>query len=180
MAAKSNPLAVPMQLRHEGKAECVDRLRARLGSARHMVLFIHGSCMNDLQWSWKGIDYGQRLSNERVLRPLYLRYNSDLHISHNGQQLTHYLERLFAALPAWRMRLGIVAHSMGGLVARSACYYADIFGHLWRNRLGKLICLGSPHHGAALERIGNWVDYLSSLNVYARPFSKLVIYEIVA
>ena len=47
---------------------------------------------------------------------------------------------------------------MGGLVARSACHYAEARGHAWRRKLRKLVFLGSPHHGAPLERGGNWVD----------------------
>jgi len=43
----------------------------------------------------------------------------------------------------------------------------------WRPRLGKLVCLGSPHHGAALERAGNWVHLLLGASRYSAPFAQL-------
>jgi len=62
---------------------------------------------------------------------------------------------------------------MGGLVARSACHYGDIAGHAWRRRLTRLVFLGTPHHGAPLERGGNWVDVLLGLSRYSAPLARL-------
>ncbi len=56
--------------------------------------------------------------------------------------------------------LVIIGHSMGGLVARSACHYAAQARNEWLRRLDKIIFIGTPHHGAPLERGGNWVDVL--------------------
>jgi len=39
--------------------------------------------------------------------------------------------------------------------------------------LNKLIFLGTPHHGALLERGGNWIDNILELNPYSAPFSRL-------
>jgi hypothetical protein len=36
-----------------------------------------------------------------------------------------------------------------------------------------LITLGSPHHGAPLERAGNWIDRLLDLTAYSAPFGVL-------
>jgi hypothetical protein len=63
---------------------------------------------------------------------------------------------------------------MGGLVARSVCHYGearDASG--WRRKLTKLICLGTPHHGAPLERGGNWVDVLLGVSRYSAPLARL-------
>ena len=62
---------------------------------------------------------------------------------------------------------------MGGLVSRSACHYAEVAGHAWRRKLGKLLCLGSPHHGAPFERGGHWVDVLLGVSRYAAPLARL-------
>jgi hypothetical protein len=62
---------------------------------------------------------------------------------------------------------------LGGLVARSACRYAEEAGHAWRKKLDKLVFLGAPHHGAPLERIGNWVDVILGKTPYAAAFGKL-------
>ena len=62
---------------------------------------------------------------------------------------------------------------MGGLVARSACLHAEAAGHAWRKKLKKLVFLGTPHHGAPLERIGNWVDVVIGKTPYAAAFGRL-------
>jgi len=67
----------------------------------------------------------------------------------------------------------ILAHSMGGLVARSACHYGAEAGQPWLARLSKMVFLGTPHHGAPLERGGNWVHVLTELSAYSAPFSRL-------
>jgi pimeloyl-ACP methyl ester carboxylesterase len=65
----------------------------------------------------------------------------------------------------------ILGHSMGGLVARSACHAgAD---HAWRSQLRTLITLGSPHHGAPLERGGNWISLLLGISRYSAPLVQL-------
>ena len=57
-----------------------------------------------------------------------------------------------------RPELTIIAHSLGGLVSRSAYHYGTIAGHRWPQHLRKLVFLGSPHHGSALERGGHWMS----------------------
>jgi pimeloyl-ACP methyl ester carboxylesterase len=46
----------------------------------------------------------------------------------------------------------IVGHSMGGLVARSACHYADVDGRRLAPLVRHVFCLGTPHLGADLEK----------------------------
>ena len=43
----------------------------------------------------------------------------------------------------------------------------------WPARLDDLVFLGTPHHGAPLERAGNWVDLLLGATPYAAPFARL-------
>ena len=62
---------------------------------------------------------------------------------------------------------------MGGLVARSACLWADEHGHDWLRRLGKLVFLGTPHHGSPLERGGNGLDLILDLSPYSAPLTRL-------
>ena len=62
---------------------------------------------------------------------------------------------------------------MGGLVARSALHYGRAAGQHWPDRLDDLACLGTPHHGAPLERAGQGVDLLLSATPYAGPFGRL-------
>ncbi|MFP3458491.1 hypothetical protein R0J89_19780, partial [Psychrobacter sp. SIMBA_152] len=55
-------------------------------------------------------------------------------------------------------QIDLVGHSMGGLVSRSALFYGEQDRLDWIKRVGNLITLGSPHHGAVLKRIGNYVQ----------------------
>ena len=39
--------------------------------------------------------------------------------------------------------------------------------------LDKLVFLGTPHHGAPLERGGNWVDILLGVSAYSAPLARI-------
>jgi hypothetical protein len=43
----------------------------------------------------------------------------------------------------------------------------------WPGRLRQLVFLGTPHHGAALERGGNWLHTVLGLSPYLAPFTRL-------
>ncbi len=83
------------------------------------------------------------------------------------------LEALLERWPVPVTQLVIVGHSMGGLVARSAIHHGTAAGHSWRGLLRKLFSLGTPHHGAPLERGGNRLDYVMELSPYVAPFTSL-------
>lgn len=157
LAAGNNPLATPMRLRREGVA------------TGKLLVLAHGLCMNDLQW---GGGHAAALA-ALGYTPVWLRYNTGLHTSQNGQELSRQLEELLDTWPVPVQELAIVAHSMGGLVARSACEDARRLGRRWPRQLKSLVFLGTPHHGAPLERAGNWVDVLLGATPYTRPFSRL-------
>jgi len=171
-----NPLAIEMCLRRRGEALELTpaALRAALADAGGKVaVLVHGTCMNDLQWNRRGHDHGAALASDLGYTPLYLHYNSGLHISTNGRALAELLEQLIAAWPVPLDELVILGHSMGGLVARSACHAGDTADHRWRRTLRALVCLGSPHHGAPLERGGSWIDLLLGISRYSAPLARL-------
>lgn len=174
-----NPLAIQMALRHRGQTiDIVDPCGSLVSpdalrpSARLLVL-VHGLCMNDLQWSRDGVDHGASLAAEFGNTPLYLRYNSGLPVGTNGQGLAMLLEDLVAHWPVPVEELTIIGHSMGGLVARSACHFADTEQQAWRCHLRNLFFLGTPHHGAPLERGRHSLFYLMDLSPYLAPFTRL-------
>ncbi len=182
LAASKNPLAIPMQLRHGGHALTLTRdgIREHFPQATgKIVVLIHGLCMNDLQWKSRGDgarqahDHGAALQRDSGFTPVYLRYNTGLHVSTNGREFAATLKGLFAAWPVPVDSLVIVAHSMGGLVSRSAFYYGRKARHAWCKSLDKIIFLGTPHLGAPLERGGHWIDILLGATPYASPFAKL-------
>lgn len=166
-----NPLAIPMQLRQHGQP--LDA--AALGSTapRRVLLLVHGLCMSDLGWQRNGHDHGELLGRQLGMAPVYAYYNSGRHISDNGRDLANALEQLLADWPVPLDDLVILGHSMGGLVARSALAQADEVGHHWPQKLTKLVFLGTPHHGAPLERAGNWLHRVMDLSPYVAPFTRL-------
>ena len=181
LAKTANPLAIRMALRHGGRA--LPLQRAALATAlpdagEKLLVLIHGLCMNDLQWrrvnaQGQAHDHGQALAAALGFTPVYLHYDSGLHVSTNGRALANQLEQLLEQWPRPIARFAIVAHSMGGLLARSALHYGRAAGHHWPDRLDDLACLGTPHHGAPLERAGQGVDMLLSATPYAGPFGRL-------
>jgi pimeloyl-ACP methyl ester carboxylesterase len=176
LAATHNPLAIEMHLRKDGVDLELSReaLRAAFPEAtRKLLVLVHGSSMADRGWTRKGHDHGAALAKDLGSTRLALNYNSGLHISTNGRAFAGLLEQLVAAWPEPVDELTLVAHSMGGLVARSACHVAEDEGHAWRRKLRALVFLGSPHHGAPMERGGNWIDVLLAGNRYSAPLARL-------
>ncbi|TMQ07360.1 MAG: alpha/beta hydrolase [Deltaproteobacteria bacterium] len=176
LSERGNPLAITMRLRHGGEplALAPESLRRALPRATgRLVVLIHGLCTNDLQWARGGHDHGAALERDLGYTPVYVHYNTGLHISTNGRELAGLLEQLVAAWPVAPEELVLIGHSMGGLVARSACHAAEQAGHAWRRRLGALITLGSPHHGAPLERGGQGIDLLLGLHRYTAPLGRV-------
>ena len=161
LAATQNPLAIEMRLRVAG------------GPRPRVIVLVHGSSMNDRQWLRDGHDHGAALARDLDATAVYVLYNSGLHVSENGRELAARLERLVSSWPVPVEWIALVGHSMGGLVARSACHYAEEAGLGWRDRLRDLVCIGAPHRGAPLERIGNLVQRLGGVSRYSAPIAKL-------
>jgi pimeloyl-ACP methyl ester carboxylesterase len=176
LVATDNPLATAMAFRRDGRPlrlETAD-LAARLPDAGGRVLvLLHGLCMNDRQWSREGHDHGAALARDFAFTPVYVHYNSGLHVSINGRALAHQMELLLGRWPHRVERLVLIGHSMGGLLARSALHYGVQAGHRWPARLDDLVFLGTPHHGAPLARAGHWVDIVLGATPYAGPFARL-------
>ncbi|MDD9944157.1 MAG: alpha/beta hydrolase [Myxococcales bacterium] len=177
LARTHNPLAIEMAFRRDFAPLNLDdppALRAACRQGPHgLLVMVHGSCMNDRQWRRNGHDHGAALARDLERVRLDVVYNSGLHVSTNGDAMAELLERLVGAWPDASADVVIVAHSMGGLVARSTCRAGERAGHAWRSRLRSLVFLGTPHHGAPLERGGNWVDTLLSVSRYSAPLARL-------
>jgi pimeloyl-ACP methyl ester carboxylesterase len=179
LSRTGNPLAIDMSLRYRG--QCIDLDDPMQGlersgdatPANKLLVLVHGLCMNDRQWSRDGHDHGAALAKELGYLPLYLRYNSGLQIASNGRLLAEALETLVENWAVPIHELVIMGHSMGGLVARSACHFGGEAGHAWTTYLQKLVFLGTPHHGALLERGGHGLDILMDLSPYSIPLTLL-------
>lgn len=173
LVSKNNPLAIPMQVRYKGALLAEELLSKTFEKSEpKFLILIHGLCMNDLQWEREGHSHGFVLARELGYEPIYVRYNTGLHTSENAKYFAEILEKTFKKLPK-SAKFSIIAHSMGGLVSRGACHYANLSGHSWLKSLEKIIFLGTPHHGAPLEKGGNWIDTFLTLNPYTIPFAPL-------
>jgi triacylglycerol lipase len=166
LEARGNGLAIPMAVMHRGQPLPLERAlleQAWPDATERVCVFVHGLGCTEREWTWGAQDawgapdacYGSLLQRDHGYTPVFLRYNSGLHISDNGQRMAELLEALLEAYPRDVQELVIVGHSMGGLVSRSAAHYGHQAGRSWLEPLTHLFCIGSPHHGAPLERASN-------------------------
>jgi len=131
LAARHDPRTIALSFRRGGLDVPVAELRLSEPKQK-TVIFLHGLMGDELIWQTGFQDapagplrYGPRLAAEAGCRPLYLRYNSGLHISENGRALSQLLTELVETYPEAIGELVLVGHSMGGLLIRSAGYYAS-------------------------------------------------------
>ena len=119
--------------------------RAYPHATGRVAVFVHGLCETDDAWMLGGarhVPYGFRLQAELGYTPLYVRYNSGLHISDNGRRLARLLDGIAEQWPTEIHELALIGHSMGGLVARSACHYAE--DSSWREPVRHVFTLRRP------------------------------------
>ena len=176
LAETNNPLAIKMCMRRSGKPlnlERQDLAAPTLGATSKLVALVHGLGMNDLKWNREGHDHGEALARDLGFTPIYLHYNSGLHISTNGRALAELLELLVQQWPVRLKDFVIIGHSMGGLVSRAAYHYGTMANQDWTRKLRKIVFLGTPHHGSPLERGGNWMNFVLELNKYTDPLARL-------
>jgi pimeloyl-ACP methyl ester carboxylesterase len=181
LAETSNPLAISMSLRHGSGASSL-ALDAPISQTRGKLVFLlHGLCVNERIWQSdtvtadmpKTSDLGALLATQLGYQPLYLRYNTGLHISQNGRELALKIEALLEAWPVAIEEISLIGYSMGGLVARSAVHIASIEGMQWPAKLKNMVFLATPHHGSPLEKAGNWFETALGSIPYSAPFARL-------
>lgn len=181
LEASRNPLAIPMAIRVDGRTLALTRaaLTDALPQATgRILLLVHGLCMNDRQWRRTRADgtthdHGMALQREAGFMSVYLHYNSGRHIAENGAALDALLQDLVREWPVPVEEIAVLAHSMGGLVARSAFHQAGRGNQAWTGLARKMIFLGTPHRGAPLERGGHWFDMLLGTTPFAAPFAAI-------
>ncbi len=183
LAAEGRSLAADMTLRtRTGRLRCTaENVVHDLGGevSGRIVVFAHGLCGNDRAWGMGAeknfgdhrVTYGSLLREEDGWTPLYLNYNSGLHISDNGHRLAESLESVVAYWPVPVTEIALVGHSMGGLVVRSAAHQAAADELSWVRALRHIVGLGTPHLGAPLERFTNARMHALARLPETRPFA---------
>ncbi|WP_400194008.1 esterase/lipase family protein [Hymenobacter sp. B81] len=179
LAARGDRRAIAMSFRRLGHDVAVADLDLDREGPRRTVVFVHGLMGDETIWQEGAADlprYGPRLEREAGLRCLYLRYNTGRHISENGRDFSRLLTALVQTWPAAVTELVLIGHSMGGLVIRSAGYYAHAThaealpetppatstenpggavpssAAPWVARLRSVFLLGVPNEGSFLEQ----------------------------
>jgi len=194
LEATENPLALQMhfrQLDHEwreeivtledGSEERVKRLqvmprevgKAAIAPKPDITIALHGLCMNDRHFYWRGANHAESLANELNTSLVYLRYNSGKHISTNGREFATQLQQLVEDWPVPVKSINLLGFSMGGLVARSGMHYAQAKQLDWLSKVKRGFYVVSPHHGSVIERGGYWFQKSATFSPYTKPLSAL-------
>ena len=144
------------------------------------LIFIHGWTNKSDKWNGPIAALKQSQPNLMKKYQVYrYEYEWSQPIEVSGLNLNHEIERVLQP----RQPLVIVAHSMGGLVARSALEnYTGQTADL-RNRLLQLITLDTPHHGSPFANIA-WLQQDSKIKradaalFFSQNFSEMPQYGI--
>ncbi|MBF0497454.1 MAG: alpha/beta hydrolase [Deltaproteobacteria bacterium] len=174
---QQNELAYSMQLYFQNEPldltpECLNISHPNITSKA--CILVHGLACDETIWNYADdgeTTYGSLLQRDLGYTPFYLRYNTGRHVSENGKLFSTVLSDLLRAYPKPLEEIILIAHSMGGLVTRSACDYGTEDQTDWVNKVRRVFFLGAPHLGAPLEKFVNVVSWI--LKAVPRPYTKL-------
>jgi len=171
MENSGNALAIPMEFIMPPESVCT-KYAVTTPVSPHVVVLVHGLGLSEQMWQGEGnLGFGKCLQTELGMSPVYLRYNTGRRISKNGEELSRKLDDLIAGWPVPVESLSLVGYSMGGLVIRSACWYANSENRSWLKPLQRILFLGAPHHGSPVEKAGHLIDKAMQSVKYVEPLS---------
>jgi triacylglycerol lipase len=136
-----------------------------------LCVLVHGlGCTEDVFGfpGQEGVSYGTLLRRDLGYTPVAVRYNTGLAVARNGRLLAGLLDELVAAHPVAVEEIALIGHSMGGLVAESAC----LLESRWAALVKHVVCLGTPHEGADLEKLTRTAA--SVLGAVPSPIARLL------
>jgi len=182
---EDSPLAIRMAVRADGRDVPLDTaaLAAAFPAATgKLAVFAHGLAETEDAWRLHArrhyddprVCYGTKMAGEFGYTPVYLRYNTGLHVSRNGEELARLLTGLVGGWPTTVGEVLLMGHSMGGLVVRSACSYGYESGAPWVPLVRHVFCLGSPHLGAPLERGVGYLGWALAKFTETRALATLI------
>lgn len=162
LESTGNPLAIQMDL-----------VKHTTRTSPDLLIMVHGLAMHHSFFHWKDHHHGEALARSHGYSLVSAHYNSGRHISTNGKELADRLETLVQAWPVPVRSIRFIGYSMGGLLTRSALHAGRTQGHDWPALTHQAVYLGSPHHGSAVERGGNWFQSAFEISPYSAPLAAL-------
>lgn len=166
MAEKGHPALIKISFRYQSRDISIEKLKETFDFSKHngkVIIMVHGLMNDESIWQSDPNDkvewLGSALEKKQKANILYIRYNTGLHISENGRLLSNLLQKFIEAYQTEIKELCIISHSMGGLVSRSACYYAGIQSQNWISLLKKVFLIGVPNEGSYLARVAYMTQY---------------------
>ncbi len=149
----------------------ISYLEPTVSQSSKIVLLIHGWTSRPKVWKTM-ITRLQSQINPKYADILTFGYNSSFSVESNANLLSQALSSYSNGI-----KIDIIAHSMGGLVARSM-----IEKYNGAQYINKLITLGTPHHGSPLAALRGWLgslvnmnnpEYFSMYNYFTQGFNDL-------
>jgi triacylglycerol esterase/lipase EstA (alpha/beta hydrolase family) len=185
LAERGSDLAIQMAIRDRGiDVACTrDGIAAAFPMATAKVaVFVHGLGGTEEWWQRPPRErrprpvrhFGAGLREDAGLTPVYVRFNSGLHVSENGASLSALLDALVDAWPVTMQELVLIGHSMGGLVIRSACHAGTVAEHHWPAVTSHVVTLGTPHHGAPLAKAVHRAAWVLRALPETRPLAQIL------
>ncbi len=118
--------------------------------AGRTVVLVHG-----LEANAGGLARMRAAFESAGVQALWFDYPNDGPVDAAGERLSDELKRLHVESP--ELKVVLVGHSMGGLVARAAVEPAGRDP----GNVTDLVCLGTPHRGSALAKQREWAELAS-------------------
>jgi pimeloyl-ACP methyl ester carboxylesterase len=142
--------------RHQQRLGTSMTVRVDPGSqtSGRLVLLVHGLGKTESCWYGAGSAPGlaRLLAEHPELTPVLVRYNTGLSVADNGILLADLIDDLVSEWPLPVESIALVGHSMGGLVVDAAFGAVRRSERRWVDRLTDIITIGTPYHGAPLEK----------------------------
>lgn len=166
MEISGHPALVKMSFRFQSRDISPEKIKEIFDIKQfngRLIIMVHGLMNDETIWCSDAEDkvewLGTFLENQKKAGILYIRYNTGRHISENGHDLSALIQKVADLYQNEISEIILVAHSMGGLVSRSAGHYAGVLNHNWVKKLKKVFLIGVPNDGSYLARIAYMTQY---------------------
>jgi pimeloyl-ACP methyl ester carboxylesterase len=185
MDEKGHPALVKMSFRINSRDISIEQIKDYFDLNQNdgrLIIMVHGLMNDESIWHSSPIDLVQRigsyLESQKMANILYVRYNTGRHISQNGKDLSTLIQHLKDQYGNNNHELILIGHSMGGLVIRSAGYYASKLNHNWLLLLKKVFLIGVPNEGSYVARIAYNTQYFLRKIDLTKNYSFAKFFEI--